>query len=115
MVEPTIGKQALIDADIFVLPSLSENFGMAVVEAMLCSLPVVISDNVGIAPDVASGGAGKVITLTPENDSLINTLAQLLQSSAERKALGARGREFAISHYDESAVSSRVDELLALI
>ncbi len=49
LLERSEGITALVDADLFVLPSVSENFGMAVVEAMLCELPVLISDNVGIS------------------------------------------------------------------
>src|SRR6185436_15853567 len=45
---------ALADADVFVLPSYSENFGVAVVEAMAARLPVVISDQVGIHREVAA-------------------------------------------------------------
>lgn len=115
MVEHSIGKQALVDADVFVLPSLSENFGMAVVEAMLCGLPVVISDNVGIAPDIRGAGAGKVVSLTPDNEPLVSVIAELLRTPEKRLALGDKGRQFAIEHYDEKAVESRVDELLALV
>lgn len=115
LVDPRIGKQAMVDADVFVLPSLSENFGMAVVEAMLCRLPVVISDNVGIAPDVARAGAGKVVTLTVENEPLISTIAGLLRAPEDRRIQGIKGRQFAIEHYDDKAVSSRVEALLALV
>ena len=51
---------ALRDAQMFVLPSYSENFGLAVVEAMACGLPVVISDQVNIWREVAAAGAGLV-------------------------------------------------------
>lgn len=51
---------ALRDADVFALPSYTENFGMAVVEAMACGIPVVISDRVNIWREVAAAGAGRV-------------------------------------------------------
>ncbi|MHA1569777.1 MAG: glycosyltransferase, partial [Alphaproteobacteria bacterium] len=50
----------LADADIFVLSSYTENFGIAVVEAMACGLPVLISDRVNIWREVAAAGAGRV-------------------------------------------------------
>src|SRR3989344_2296449 len=57
---------ALKDSDVFVLPSYSENFGMAVVEAMAFGLPVIITRNIGIASDVILAKAGLVVEITSE-------------------------------------------------
>jgi len=45
----------------FVLPSEDENFGVAVVEAAQQGTPVIVSDQVGLAPFVAADGAGRVV------------------------------------------------------
>ena len=52
---------ALQDADLFVLPSYSENFGIAPVEAMNAGVPIVISDRVAIHQDVTAANAGIVV------------------------------------------------------
>jgi len=46
----TVKKSALVDADIFALPSRYENFGNTVAEAIACGTPVIVSDQCGIAP-----------------------------------------------------------------
>jgi glycosyltransferase involved in cell wall biosynthesis len=51
---------AFYAADAFVLPSHQENFGIAVVEALACGVPVLISDKVNIWREVAGDGAGLV-------------------------------------------------------
>lgn len=51
---------ALADSDLFVLPSFTENFGIAVIEALACGLPVLISDKVNIWREIDAAGAGKV-------------------------------------------------------
>ena len=80
---------ALVDASMFVLPSYSENFGIAVAEAMACGLPVVISDAVNIWPEVESAAAGLVgpcdIDITARN------IMQILENSARASEMGANG------------------------
>ena len=51
---------ALTSADVFVLPSYSENFGIALVEALACGCPVVLSDQVGIHREISRAQAGLV-------------------------------------------------------
>jgi glycosyltransferase involved in cell wall biosynthesis len=57
---------AFYAAEAFVLPSHQENFGVAVVEALACELPVLISDKVNIWPDIAHDEAGIVNADTAE-------------------------------------------------
>ena len=54
MLEGDLKWGALHAAEAFVLPSHQENFGVAVVEAMACGVPVLISDKVNIWPDIAT-------------------------------------------------------------
>jgi glycosyltransferase involved in cell wall biosynthesis len=60
MTTGTAKLELLRDADVWVLPSYTENFGVAVVEAMAASLPVVISNRVNIWSRVDAAGAGLV-------------------------------------------------------
>ena len=55
-------------ADAFILPSHQENFGIAVVEALACGTPVLISNKVNIWREIAADEAGYV-----ENDDLAGT------------------------------------------
>lgn len=59
---------ALAAADAFVLPSHQENFGIAVVEALACGTPVLISNKINIWREIESDGAGYVA-----NDDLAGT------------------------------------------
>jgi glycosyltransferase involved in cell wall biosynthesis len=83
---------ALYACDAFVLPSHQENFGIAVVEALACGKPVLISDKVNIWREIAQDGCGLV-----KRDTLAGT-TQLLQawfalSTACRTAMEAHARQ----------------------
>ncbi len=78
-------------ADVFVLPSYSENFGMVVVEAMAASLPVVITDKVAIAEEVRETGAGLVIE--KEKDQLKEAVLRILENKIFAQKLGENGRK----------------------
>jgi glycosyltransferase involved in cell wall biosynthesis len=101
--------EALADADLFVLPSYSENFGIAVAEAMASGLPVVVTDQVALHTDVTAAGAGLVVPC--EADALSGALNQLLGDSGERRAMGDRGRRLAADRYSSDAVTRRLIQL----
>jgi glycosyltransferase involved in cell wall biosynthesis len=89
--------QAYVDADIFVLPSHTENFGMVVAEAMASAMPVVISDQVKVSADVANAGAG-IVTRRNVAD-LAEALEGLLSNESKRSAMGNAGRRLVHEKY----------------
>ena len=78
------------DASLFVLPSYSENFGLAVVEAMAAGLPVIISDQVNIWKEVETAGAGRVIPC--DANALAEQILDLLEHPEAARHLGRKGR-----------------------
>ena len=78
--------EALADADLFVLPSQHENFGNAVVEAVVCGVPVIVTDRCGVAPYVRDR-AGLVVPYDAE--SLRGALDQMLTDRELRERFQA--------------------------
>ena len=80
---------ALQNAALLALTSYQENFGICVVEALACGVPVLISEHVNLASEVETARAGWVTSL--ERDDLSHVLAEALGSDNERKRRGAVG------------------------
>jgi glycosyltransferase involved in cell wall biosynthesis len=97
---------AFADADVFVLPSYSENFGIAVAEAMAAGLPVIVSNQVAIHNDVAKAEAGLVVPC--EAGPLARALLHLLNNPAARRSMGDNGKAFARSNYSEAAIARQM-------
>lgn len=88
---------ALCNADFLVLPSYSENFGMVVIEALVCGTPVVVSDRVNIWTEIAEAGAGLV---TPcDSGALAAAMLEVLGSRSRMREMGERGRELVEQAY----------------
>lgn len=90
---------ALADADLFVLPSRTENFASAMFEAMACRLPVVVSSGIATAPEVASYGAGIVVEREPLQ--LSRAVLALLENPARRREMGVKARVLAEKYTPE--------------
>jgi glycosyltransferase involved in cell wall biosynthesis len=79
-------------ADVFVLPSLFEPFGLVVNEAMLCGLPVVVSDRVGARFDLVRDGENGYVYPAGNLDALAAILGEILQDDGKRESMGAAVR-----------------------
>jgi glycosyltransferase involved in cell wall biosynthesis len=100
---------ALVDADLFVLPSYQENFGLAVVEALAAGTPVVISDQVNIHHQITANQLGAVV---PTNvDALAGELARWLDDPAVRRAASQRARRFVFEEFDRQKLAASWIEL----
>lgn len=101
--------QALNAADLLVLPSVGEAFGLVLVEAMACGLPVVACAAHGPAAIVADGKTGWLVPPDRE-DALTDALVVAASDREERRARGARA--FAESRrYAWPAIARRLASL----
>jgi len=97
---------AFVDAELFVLPSYSENFGMAVVEALACGTPVVISNKVGICREIELNRAGIVVETDPK--SLFIGIKTLLDNEELRREVAKNGRRLVEEYYDIDKVADKM-------
>jgi glycosyltransferase involved in cell wall biosynthesis len=98
-------------ADLFVLPSYSENFGVAVIEAMAAGLPVVVTDQVGICGFVEKERAGLVVECDVEQ--IAGAIGRVL-ASEERQEMGRRAAAAATA-FTPARVASQVAEMYSTI
>lgn len=104
-------------ASVLALPSLSEAFGMVVLEAMACGVPVVLSDQVGAGAVVTDGSEGFVVPVG-DTDALAERLATLAHDRDLLEAMSRRARRTAEAntwdHYGERLVRVYREVILPL-
>lgn len=100
---------AMQDANLFVLPSFQENFGIAAVEAMACGIPVLVSRQVGLAHEIEVANSGWVIDLS--RDELCMALREAASKAGERAVRGKAGRELVRWRFTWSTVSRAMIEM----
>lgn len=96
-------QQHLSAADIFVLPSRSEGFSNAIVEAMAASLPVIVTNVGGNAEAVQNGVTGIVV---PAEDpaALAAAMSRLIAAPAQARAMGAAGKQRVAERFTTEAM-----------
>ena len=98
---------AFRDASMFVLPSYSENFGIAIVEAMACGLPVAISDKVNIWREIEQAGAG--LTGPPDVDTVAQQIETLAGDPAAAADMGNKGKALVAERFSWSMIARQLE------
>jgi glycosyltransferase involved in cell wall biosynthesis len=102
---------AFAAAEAFVLPSHQENFGIAVVEALACGIPVLISNKINIWREIVDDGAG----FTDEDDlaGTVRLLERWIDTPApEREAMRMNARKCFEQRFE---INRAVDSLLEVL
>lgn len=97
--------EALADCACFCLPSRQEGFSIAIIEALACGAPVLISEGCHF-PEVAGAAAGRVLPLSVE--AFADALAEIVDDPAGAAAMGAAGRRLVSEHYTWSAIAAEM-------
>jgi N-acetyl-alpha-D-glucosaminyl L-malate synthase BshA len=110
-----LGKQTALPellsaADVFLLPSQSESFGLSALEAMSCSVPVVAS-NVGGIPELITHGENGYVAELGDVSRMARYVVELLTNTKRLSAFSAKAREAAVRLYDVNSVVPMYEEL----
>jgi N-acetyl-alpha-D-glucosaminyl L-malate synthase BshA len=109
-----LGKQdglveILNSADVFLIPSQSESFGLAALEAMACGLPVV-SSSVGGLPELIRHNETGFIAEIGDVDRMAKYVVELLSNDRKYKVFSENSRKRAVNKFDKSIVVPLYEE-----
>ncbi len=107
-VEGEAKHRLLRGADLFVLPSYSENFGVVVLEAMSSGIPVLLTPEVALSQHVKDAGAGLVIDGSVQ--SITAGITQLAGDKKLRQSMGQAGRSLAQNKFSWDAVAAALKQ-----
>ncbi len=97
-------------ADLFLLPSDEESFGLSALEAMSCEVPVVAS-RVGGLPEVVTHGVTGYLPEKDDLDGMVTACLEILCDSERGRAMGYAGRQSAIRRFDASILLPKYEQL----
>ncbi len=97
-------------ADLFVMPSVTEAFGMMAIEAMACGKPVIVFDGTSL-PDITRAPTVGLSVPNGSDEALANAMRFLAENKDERLRRGVAGRALAEQLYDERVFAWRLSEL----
>jgi glycosyltransferase involved in cell wall biosynthesis len=110
-----LGRHASVEdllacADLFLLPSASESFGLAALEAMACGSPVIAS-NAGGLPEVVEDGVSGYLLPVGATDAMAEAGIRILKDDTLRRSMGAAARRIAVEKFSADAIVPQYERL----
>lgn len=95
--------------DMLALPTAQENFGLVIIEALACGLPVLTTRAVDISTELEDSGAVKVVERTPE--AFAAALEEWISNPASLGILGSGGRRWAFEKFEPNRLLAAFEKL----
>ncbi len=95
-------------ADLFVLPSISEPFGIVLVEAMASGTPCVGTE-VGGIPEIIRNGVNGFTVPPRKPEKMASRILEILSDESLRKKMAKRSREIAVKEFDWEVIAKRTE------
>jgi len=103
-------EEILVGADLFLLPSETESFGLAALEAMSCEVPVIATTAGGL-PEVVVDGETGYLRPVGDVDAMAAAALDLLSDEPKRLAFAAAGRKLAVDKFAQDVIVGHYREL----
>jgi N-acetyl-alpha-D-glucosaminyl L-malate synthase BshA len=97
-------------ADLLLLPSETESFGLAALEAMACETPVIATRGGGL-PEVVRDGETGFLVEVGDTRTMAERAVELLSDEKKRRVMGARGRAWAVERFNTEKVIPQYEKL----
>ena len=102
--------EAYVDADVYVLPSRYEAFGMTVLEAYACGKPVIASNVGGLKDLVINGETGLLVE--PGNEIMLTeSLLSILKDVPRAEQMGVKGKKFVENNFTIKKVVDKLEQI----
>jgi len=98
-------------SSVFVLPSYTEGFSMACLEAMACGLPVITTP-VGAMPEVVKHGVNGLITEVGNPEKLAESIEYFIKNPQEKERIGKTNIAYVKENFDIEKIAKRLIEIL---
>ncbi len=95
-------------ADLFVLPTQQENFGVVLIESLACGTPLVTTRGVDIWPELKGSGAAVILE---DVSWLVREVGRLLKDSPGRAAMAEKARAYVFRAFDEAVTTRQMEGL----
>jgi len=105
-----LARDAFVAADIFLMPSTAEAFGVMAIEALACSKPVIVFEGTSLPEVIFAPDVGISVPMH-DGYALFLALQRLIDNPKEREERGRKGRMVAELHYSDELYAQRLAEV----
>jgi len=108
--DETLVRDAFVAADIFLMPSIAEAFGVMAIEALACSKPIIVFEGTSL-PSVTFAPEIGISVPMRDAGALYHALQHLIDNTQERQERGQKGRKIAEQNYCEKVFTEKLAEI----